>query len=302
MTSWLFTNKPSEYRLVDALAGGIEEIEWLATRYIDEMQIGDRVYLWQLKDNAPLQWGLHAIGELISRPRNVRDIDLDNYWTSDSGKRLNVARVRIRILAVAGVGRHIRKEVVETGPDLADLEVLRFSQAANFKLPERHERALLNLWTSVTGIDPFAVAPTTTTLDGETRFDEMARVQLSIETGLLFHNSLDEIEALLKRRRTGDQRGLPRRIKVAGTLRDPLVVAYARLRASHKCEIGDCSHATFEGLDGLPYVEVHHIQPLGTGGADTISNTACLCATHHREVHLGRRRHFLESELKAKRG
>ena len=301
MTSWLFTNKPSEYRLVDALADGIEEIEWLASRYTGEMQIGDHVYLWQLKDTAPHQWGLHAVGKLISRPRTVPDSSLDTYWANDAGKRLDVPRVRVRLVAVANNGHHIGKDVVEATSALADLEVLRFSQAANFKLPDRHERALFNLWVSVAGTDPFASTLMIAATDSETRFDEIAREQLTTIAKPLFRKSIDELAALLKRRLTGDQRNLPPKIRVAGTLRDPLVVAYTRLRASHKCEIDDCSHETFEGLDGLPYVEVHHIQPLGMGGADTISNTACLCPAHHREIHLGRRRSSVEKELKAKR-
>ena len=69
--------------------------------------------------------------------------------------------------------------------------------------------------------------------------------------------------------------------------REPLVVAIALVRAASQCEIVGCAHPQFEGRDGLPYCEVHHIHSLAEGGEDTPGNVACLCPAHHREVHFG---------------
>jgi hypothetical protein len=71
--------------------------------------------------------------------------------------------------------------------------------------------------------------------------------------------------------------------------RDPLVAAYARVRAAFRCEVPGCVHLGFEGKDGLPYSEVHHIEPLAEGGVDSVSNVACICPAHHREAHHGKR-------------
>ena len=70
--------------------------------------------------------------------------------------------------------------------------------------------------------------------------------------------------------------------------RDPLVAAYARVRGAFRCEVPDCAHPAFEGRDGRPYSEVHHIEPLAEGGADTPANVASVCPAHHREAHHGR--------------
>ncbi len=69
--------------------------------------------------------------------------------------------------------------------------------------------------------------------------------------------------------------------------RNPVVVAYAKVRAEFKCEVPSCMHPTFLDQGAQTYCEVHHIRPLAEGGADTIENVACLCPAHHREVHLG---------------
>lgn len=58
--------------------------------------------------------------------------------------------------------------------------------------------------------------------------------------------------------------------------RDPLVAAYARVRGGFRCEVPGCAHPVFEGRDGRPYSEVHHIEPLAEGGADMPANVASL--------------------------
>jgi hypothetical protein len=80
--------------------------------------------------------------------------------------------------------------------------------------------------------------------------------------------------------------------------RSALVVAIARLRANHQCEVPSCSHPTFMREDGTLYTEVHHIVPLGEGGADVLSNVACVCPAHHREAHVGKRAQDVAEALK----
>jgi HNH endonuclease len=83
--------------------------------------------------------------------------------------------------------------------------------------------------------------------------------------------------------------------------RNPLVIAIARTRAANRCEVPGCAHPSFVTPDGVPYVEVHHIEPLADGGEDTIENVACVCPAHHREVHLGVRAAELTAQLRAAR-
>jgi HNH endonuclease/EVE domain len=79
--------------------------------------------------------------------------------------------------------------------------------------------------------------------------------------------------------------------------RDPIVAAIAKVRAGFRCEIPACPHPTFEAEDGQFYMEVHHIEPLAEGGADTAENVACICPAHHREAHYGRRADAIRAVL-----
>jgi hypothetical protein len=59
----------------------------------------------------------------------------------------------------------------------------------------------------------------------------------------------------------------------------------AMRRAKGRCEL--CGQdAPFDLPDGTPYLELHHIVSLATGGKDTLSNLAVLCPNCHRKMHL----------------
>jgi hypothetical protein len=83
--------------------------------------------------------------------------------------------------------------------------------------------------------------------------------------------------------------------------RSPLVIAIARTRAKHRCEVPACEHSLFACVDGRTYLEVHHIVALGQGGEDTPANVACVCPAHHREAHVGSKAREIAAALTALR-
>ena len=68
-------------------------------------------------------------------------------------------------------------------------------------------------------------------------------------------------------------------------VRDPNVIAWVLNEAAGHCEVcGDA--APFLRASGEPYLEVHHVRPLGEGGPDTTDNAAACCPNCHRQLHL----------------
>jgi len=67
-------------------------------------------------------------------------------------------------------------------------------------------------------------------------------------------------------------------------VRDPAVKAWVLQAAQGRCEACD-SPAPFVGMDGLPYLEVHHVMPLASHGSDTTTNAVALCPNCHRRCH-----------------
>lgn len=61
---------------------------------------------------------------------------------------------------------------------------------------------------------------------------------------------------------------------------------YARARADGICEC--CGEpAPFNDKNSQPYLEVHHINELGEGGADSPDMVAAICPTCHTQIHYG---------------
>ena len=143
--------------------------------------------------------------------------------------------------------------------------------------------------------------------DGAAQLSSTAEVGASAATVILEAERLEtqELTQLLAKYAAQRNAGVPRpsaRVLSARAYeRDPLVIAIGRKRADHRCEIEGCKHPSFETAQGLRYTEVHHIIPLADGGDDIIENVACLCAAHHREVHLGARAGHLALQLKTLR-
>lgn len=68
--------------------------------------------------------------------------------------------------------------------------------------------------------------------------------------------------------------------------RDATVKAWVLQHANGTCE--NCkSPAPFNGADGFPYLEVHHVRQLADNGSDTVANAVALCPNCHRELHYG---------------
>ena len=120
------------------------------------------------------------------------------------------------------------------------------------------------------------------------------------ELGRQLAKSVDREKLIAKAtRRVGPP--LKRQRMVSDFVRDPYIVAAALARAEERCEMPNCNSQLFNREDDRPYLEVHHITPLGEGGDDTLLNAAALCPSCHRELHFGKlrlqKREVLRSEV-----
>lgn len=74
--------------------------------------------------------------------------------------------------------------------------------------------------------------------------------------------------------------------EVAQYQRDPAVKGWVLQQARGKCDCCGCA-APFLDMEGVPFLEVHHVLQMAEGGSDTITNAVALCPNCHRELHYG---------------
>lgn len=67
-------------------------------------------------------------------------------------------------------------------------------------------------------------------------------------------------------------------------LRDPQVKAWVLENSRGVCEACDAKGPFLNDHDE-PFLEVHHVEPLADGGADTINNAIAVCPNCHRRFH-----------------
>ena len=79
--------------------------------------------------------------------------------------------------------------------------------------------------------------------------------------------------------------------------RDPRVKAWVLQQAAGQCQLCGAS-APFLTADGTPFLEVHHVERLADGGADTVENTAAVCPNCHRALHYSAKSETLAGKLR----
>ncbi|SFB49168.1 5-methylcytosine-specific restriction enzyme A [Pseudomonas simiae] len=94
----------------------------------------------------------------------------------------------------------------------------------------------------------------------------------------------------------------PQKVSTLSTVfvRDPKVRAWVLKEANGICE-GCGSNAPFE-VNGLPFLEVHHVKHLAQKGSDRITNAVALCPNCHQRCHRSSDRDAFTEALYSKVG
>jgi len=391
MRTWVFQGNPDEFDLDAYLATAPAQLPWLVTRYADDIQVGDRVYIWRTQGRQRAVAGVIAEAEVIA-PVALRSESADAvpFWRAGAPEATERRpRALMRLVRVATAGEVIRRDWCLEDPILQALPNLKMAAATNYPLGSEQAERLVALWSRtghdwardecVAGLWAYAQtyggsvsrlsgSPVSNVAlligravsgvynkvmnyrhidprderaglsgggDADTRvwnefFDtvrgELRLSELQTEFNRLWahggaaagadarseEQALDHEASALERdglatlmaRYNNEVGSRPRRPRASAAStrvfeRSALVVAIARLRANHHCEVPGCAHPAFVREDGTSYTEVHHIVPLGEGGEDVLANVACVCPAHHREAHVGKRAQEVAEALKA---
>jgi len=126
MTTFIFQSLPDRFDLRNKLVPGKKDT-WYATRYRNEMKIGDLVYFWMGGDERFR--GIYGWGKITSEPYINRN------WDSYG----------VDVEYVVKFERIITSSYLKNDNDLRNLLIIRAPQATNFLVDESQSKKLIKL-------------------------------------------------------------------------------------------------------------------------------------------------------------
>tara|TARA_R110002049_G_scaffold198780_1_gene368832 strand:+ start:1540 stop:2349 length:810 start_codon:yes stop_codon:yes gene_type:complete len=251
MTDWIFRGNREDFD-IDKYIEEFKYIYWAVKhkKHQDEMQVGDRVFIWRSKGKSKDPYGIVAFGKIVESPINKLNVKHPKYLLEEYWEKREVSEIKVgikleesRLDLESGL---VESTLLLRDPDLAGMQLLTARQGTNFKLTNSEFNKIYQLWGGNSD-DP----------------------------------ELDEYE-------TTEGKARVRTHKVRE--RDPKLVKKAKERfvrnnGSLFCEV--CEY-DFKPVYGFSFVEAHHKKPLcdiKAGEKTKESDLGIICANCHRAVH-----------------
>ncbi|MDQ5903488.1 MAG: hypothetical protein QG672_1079 [Pseudomonadota bacterium] len=138
MAFWIFKCNPQHYRIGARLADPSSLITWNVTRYRDEIQPGDTVFLWVTGHDR----GIRAVLRVDEAPRLMAELDCEQvYWIEED--REEKWRM-VGLLTHRSV--NLFHTVLRKTPGLEQLSIFHgFQQATNFPVTPVEGMILMGL-------------------------------------------------------------------------------------------------------------------------------------------------------------
>jgi 5-methylcytosine-specific restriction enzyme B len=135
MSYWIFQGNPKQFPIDDYLRKNTT-INWSIRQkhYIDEIKIGDKVFIWRSDGGKKNTGGIVALSEVHSRP-----------YPQDDDIKVDLKILEFRLSADEGMLlRYQLKEIPET----MNLLIFKMTQGTNYRLTDQEYEQLVVLWNS----------------------------------------------------------------------------------------------------------------------------------------------------------
>jgi hypothetical protein len=136
--SWLFQANPQSWDLVSAL-DVLPSLQWVTRQSFRQIKPGDPVHFWL----AGAAGGVLARGRVLTTPTEEPENASDGVFAAGDAFTKPERRVWVRMERV--LDRPIGRDELLEDPDVADMGVLRFANATNFRLETGEARKLVEL-------------------------------------------------------------------------------------------------------------------------------------------------------------
>lgn len=147
-TGWIFQGNPQVFNLDDYLSSYTERIYWRTNRYKNDIQLGDRAFIWRARHKA----GVIAIGRVVELPTPVNEVEYPDalgteYWIGSSPKeneeKTGIQLEEIRLSPDEGA---IPRDWLLVPPIFSGSMIIRAPNGTVFKLDAAQVSSLERLW------------------------------------------------------------------------------------------------------------------------------------------------------------
>jgi hypothetical protein len=201
LNTWIFQCNPDRFDIDGYLATEPSRFVWLVTRYADDLEPGDWVFLYRTGPTA----GIIAEAKIIGAPAQQVDApDAVPFWREDRDDAMKIAmRVPLSLVRVGGNREVLRRDWLREDPVLRELPNLKMANGTNYSIETTHAARLMTLWDR-TGHDwarnesvagPWAYAKTYGQQVSRRRRTAM-RVEVSITPRLPLENAPNPVQCL----------------------------------------------------------------------------------------------------------
>ncbi|MCU8010433.1 MULTISPECIES: EVE domain-containing protein [Shewanella] len=251
MADWIFRGNREDFD-VDTYLGEFDYIYWAVkhAKHQNEMQSGDRVFIWRSKGKSKDPYGLVGFGVIAEPPVHKSDVKHPEFLLEEYWEKREVSEIKVGI-KLQSARLDLKSGLVESSlllrdEELSGMQLLTARQGTNFKLTDSQFNKIWVMWAGDCSED----------VENEYSSDE---TKYRTRT----HKIRERDPKLVKRAKE-------RFVKDNGSL---------------FCEACDYD---FVDLYGFSYAEAHHKKPLNlikAGEKTTESDMGILCANCHRAVH-----------------
>ncbi len=154
MQTWIFQGNPDQFDLDAYLGTSPTQLPWLVTRYSQQIEVGDRVFIWRTQGSAKAVAGVIAEATVVAptmpRPESA---DAAPFWRDNAEQAVEERpRALLRLNRVASTREVLRREWLAHDPVLSDLPNLKMAAGTNYPVTPQQAVRLYALW-SRTGQD-----------------------------------------------------------------------------------------------------------------------------------------------------
>jgi hypothetical protein len=149
MRTWIFQGNPDDFDLDAYLSTAPSQFPWLVTRYSNEINTGDHVYIWRTQGKQKAIAGVIAEAEITApvAPRS-ESVEAVPFWRTGASEATEMRpRALLRLVRVATPREVIRREWCVEDPILRTLPNLKMAAATNYPLAREQVERLAALWT-----------------------------------------------------------------------------------------------------------------------------------------------------------